>query len=140
MGSEAFLDTSVLLYALTPDPALLSDPRMECAELALSSGGRVSVQVLSEFCDVAYRKFRKAWRDINEMLDAVDALCGAPIPTTAELHQLARELSERYQFRIYDSLILAAALDAGCEVLYTEDFQHGQLIEGLRIENPFLGL
>jgi predicted nucleic acid-binding protein len=45
----------------------------------------------------------------------------------------------RYKYSIWDGLIVAAALDAGCKILYTEDLQHGQVVEGLRIENPFLG-
>ena len=44
----------------------------------------------------------------------------------------------RHGLRIYDSLIIAAALEAGCDTLYSEDMQHGQVIEGIRIENPFL--
>jgi len=51
---------------------------------------------------------------------------------------LAFGFSARYGFRIYDSLIVVSALEAGCTTLYTEDLQHGQVIEGLRIENPFL--
>lgn len=137
MANEGFLDTNVLLYALAPDPTVPFDPRIEASEDLLTAGGRVSVQVLSEFSDVAFRKFKKSWRDIEEMLEGVAELCGPPIPITAVLHREARALSERYRFRIYDSLIVAAALEAGCRVLYTEDLQHGQVIDGLRIENPF---
>ena len=61
-----------------------------------------------------------------------------PTPLTAETHALAFGFSARYGFRIYDSLIVVSALEAGCTTLYTEDLQHGQVIEGLRIENPFL--
>ena len=58
---------------------------------------------------------------------------------TPELYLRALDLRERYGFSFYDSLIIAAALEAGCTRLYTEDMQHGQQIQGLAIENPFLG-
>ena len=60
------------------------------------------------------------------------------LPTTA--HTLARawEIAIRYRFHIYDATLVASALSAGCDVLYTEDLQHGQTVEGLRIVNPFL--
>lgn len=138
MGAEVFLDTNVLLYALAPDPGMDRDPRAEVAEALLVRGGIVSVQVLNEFCDVASRKFGKTWDAIAEMLSAVDRLCGEAVSLTADLQSRAVELSTRHRFRIYDSLIVAAALECKCRVLYSEDFQHGQVIEGLRIENPFL--
>jgi predicted nucleic acid-binding protein len=54
------------------------------------------------------------------------------------LYARTLELHGRYRFSFHDSLIIAAALQAGCTRLLTEDLQHGQMIEGLRIENPFL--
>jgi predicted nucleic acid-binding protein len=138
MGAEAFLDTNVLLYALVPDRTLPHDPRAEIAEELLARGGVVSVQVLSEFCDVASRKLGKSWSDLSRLLENIETLCGRAIPLTAELHNAAVAISSRYRFRIYDSTIIAAAVAARCAVLYSEDMQHGQVIEGIRIENPFL--
>jgi predicted nucleic acid-binding protein len=62
------------------------------------------------------------------------------LPVTAELHEAAIELARKHDFRIYDSLILSAARLAGCRVLYTEDLGHGQEIEGVLVQNPFLEL
>ena len=56
---------------------------------------------------------------------------------SAGLYTQALELKARWKFSFYDSLIVAAALEAGCKRLYSEDLQHGQRIQGLRIENPF---
>lgn len=67
MGAEAFLDTNILLYALVPDRTLPHDPRAEIAEELLARGGVVSVQVLSEFCDVASRKLGKSWSDLSRL-------------------------------------------------------------------------
>jgi len=62
------------------------------------------------------------------------------IMPTRRLYDRALAMRGRYQYGFYDSLIIAAALEAGCDRLLTEDMQHGQVIESLRIENPFAGL
>ena len=85
-------------------------------------------------------------RKLNPSASTADALAFAedvlfPLFTaqaTPELYRQALRLRERYQLSFYDSLIVAAALESKCTRLLTEDLQHGQEIEGLRIENPFL--
>lgn len=72
MGAEVFLDTNFLLYALTPDRGLAHDARAEIAEKLLAHGGAVSVQVLSEFCDVASRKLGKSWSDLARLLKNIE--------------------------------------------------------------------
>jgi predicted nucleic acid-binding protein len=137
MIAKAFFDTNILIYALAVRASALRDPRTETAEEILSLGGVVSVQVLSEFADVASRKFKLDWGRVGQCLEVIDALCGPTIPLTSETHAAAIDISKRYGFRIYESLILAAAVQAECTTVYTEDLQHGQVLEGLRIENPF---
>lgn len=95
------------------------------------------MQVLTEFSDVASRKSKLSWEKIADLLQLIDALCGHAIPLTAETYEAAADISRRYQYRIYDSLILAAAMQAGCTTVYTEDLQHGQKIGSLTIQNPF---
>jgi predicted nucleic acid-binding protein len=126
-----FFDTNVLLSALTP-----GDPRAERARLLLADGGIISVQALNEFTNVARRKLGQPWGEINEKLGAVRALCEVK-PLTVATHERALGLAERYGFQIYDALHLASALESGCSILYTEDMQHGQQIDGLTIRNPF---
>jgi predicted nucleic acid-binding protein len=138
MTTEAFLDTNILVYALVSRQGSSIDRRAEVAEQKLCEGGAVSVQVLSEFCDVLSRKFGLSWPAIEERLDAIATICGPAIPLTAKTHKAAVAISLRHKFRIYDSLILAAAVEGGCATICTEDLQHGQVIEGIRIENPFL--
>jgi predicted nucleic acid-binding protein len=65
--------------------------------------------------------------------------CPDPLPLTLETHRAALRICERYGFSMYDGLILAAAVEGRCTKFYSEDMQHGQVVEGLRIENPFLG-
>jgi predicted nucleic acid-binding protein len=133
MSDKVFFDTTILIYAISE-----GDARTSTAERLLASGGSLSVQVLNEFAAVAKRKLKMSWTEIVEALDAARALCELPLPLTVEVHDAALRIAERYGYHIYDSLILAAALDAGCDVLYSEDMQDGQQIDSLTIRNPFL--
>ena len=138
MTAKAFFDTNVLVYALVVRASSKPDPRTETAEKILSFGGIVSVQVLNEFADVATRKFKMGWDAVEQYLEVIDALCGRAIPLTVETHTAAIDISKHYGYRIYDSLVLAAATQAGCTTVYTEDMQHGQTIGKLTILNPFI--
>ena len=130
---DGFFDTNVLLYLLSKDAA-----KADRAEALLASGGIVSVQVLNEFASVAFRKLAMTFSEIREILLAIRAACIVK-PLDIETHELGLDMAERHSFSIYDGLIIAAALRAGCAVLYTEDLQHGQMIEKLQIRNPFAG-
>jgi predicted nucleic acid-binding protein len=133
MPGSVFFDTNVLLYAVAQD-----DPRGPRAEELLAAGGMVGVQVLNEFVSVARRKLHMAWKDVNEALEAIVVLCPSPVPITMFTHQAALKIAERQGYSIYDALIVAAAVEAGCATLYSEDLQHGQVFGGrLTIRNPF---
>ncbi len=67
----------------------------------------------------------------------VRQLCQPPVPVTLDTHLLGVELARRYGCRLYDSLLLAAALEGSCTVFYSEDLQHGQTVGTLTIRNPF---
>lgn len=133
MSAKPFLDTNVILYLLSPDAA-----KADRAEALLAKGGIVSVQVLNEAVSVMARKLRMGLDEIDEVLAGIRLFCEVE-PVTVETHDQARAVMRRYGFSIYDSLIVAAALAAGCEVLYSEDLQSGQdLGAGLTVVNPFL--
>jgi len=138
MTTSAFFDTNVLLYAMGLRAGRSLDPRSETAEELVSLGGLISVQVLNEFVDVASRKMKRNWETISQYLEVIESLCGKALPLTAEIHGMAVGLSRRHGYRIYDSLILAAAMQAGCTTLYSEDMQDRQTIGKLTIVNPFL--
>jgi predicted nucleic acid-binding protein len=106
----------------------------------LLDGGVVGVQVLNEFASVARAKLAMSWVAIQEAIDKIVILCPNPRPLSIQTHLRALGLSKRYGFSIWDGLIVAAASEARCTKLLTEDLQHGQVIDGLRIENPFLRL
>jgi predicted nucleic acid-binding protein len=133
MSDRAFFDTAILIYALSE-----GDSRATTAEQLLDSGGVVSVQVLNEFAAVARRKLGMSWDEVGEALTAIRALCEPPVPVTVEVHESALHIAQRYGFHIYDALILAAALDRGSTILYSEDMQDGQRVDSLTIRNPFL--
>lgn len=131
-GGKRFFDTNILLYLLSEDTS-----KADCAEVIIGKGGIISVQVLNEFASVASRKLRLSYPEIREILDTVRAVCRIE-PLTAATHDRALHLAHRYGFSFYDALIVAAALEAGCDSLYTEDMQHGQIIEtSLLLHNPF---
>lgn len=130
--TETFFDTNVILYLLSGDAA-----KADRAERLLAGGGVISVQVLNEFASVAVRKLGMPWPEVREVLQAVRALCRVE-PLTVEVHDRGLDLSERYGFSVYDSMILASALLGGCGVVLTEDLQPGQRIENvLTGMNPF---
>jgi predicted nucleic acid-binding protein len=131
-AAEAFLDTNVLLYLLSGDAAKASR-----SEAMIASGGVISVQVLNEFASVASRKAGMSWSEIREVLETVRTICRVEA-VTMKTHDRGLAIAERYGFTVYDSMILAAALLAGCTTLFTEDLQDGQRIEGqLAVRNPF---
>jgi predicted nucleic acid-binding protein len=133
MPGKAFLDTNVLIYAVTQ-----SDARAARAEELLIAGGVISVQILNEFAAVARRKLQMPWAEVGEAVEAFLVLSPSPIPVTLEIHEAARAIAEKLGCNIYDALVVAAALEAGCTTLYSEDFQDGQRIEGkLTARNPF---
>ena len=133
MNGKAFFDTNVLVYIVGQ-----KDERTATAESLVANGGVVSVQVLNELASVSHRKLRMSWPDITDALDAIRVLCPAPIPLTTDTHDAALRIAAKYGFSFYDALIAAAALEAQCSSLYSEDFQDGQVIEGrLTVRNPF---
>ena len=132
MPDKAFFDTNLLIYA-----AIGEDPRSRRAEELMVEGGTISVHVLNEFVSVAHRKLRRSWRDVRSALEWVRIMCPNPVALTIETNEDAVRIAEQYGFQIYDALIVAAALEANCDVLYSEDMQDGQVVDKrLTIRNP----
>jgi predicted nucleic acid-binding protein len=131
MGVD-FLDTNILIYAFTPD----SDKAAR-AESLLASSPQVSVQGLNEMVNVLRRKRAFSWAEVDDVLTVVSRLCAVQ-PQGLTTHQQARELAPRYRLGWWDSLQLASALEIGADTFWSEDLQHGLLIEQrLRVRNPF---
>jgi predicted nucleic acid-binding protein len=135
MGAEVFLDTNVLVYAHSQ-----GDYRTAAARQLLLNGGVVGVQVLNEFVSVARAKLGFTWAEVQESVESIVILCPTPRALSIDTHLHALDLCKRYGFSIWDGLIVAAAAEARCSKLLTEDMQHGQTIGKLTIVNPFLAL
>jgi predicted nucleic acid-binding protein len=128
-----FFDTNVLVYAF-----LDVEKRGRALE-ALTQGGVISAQVLDEFAHVAHRKRRRSWPEIEAALAVIREWFRDIVPITSATHAAAVAMARDHSLAFYDALILAAAIEAGCETLYSEDFQHGRRFGDLRVVNPFLG-
>lgn len=129
----SFLDTNVLLYQLSNDPG-----KAERAEALVREGGTISVQVLNELANVARRKIGLAWTEVQALTETLRALLNV-VPLDADMHAHGLRLCERNGFSVYDGMIVAAALSAGCDTLWSEDMHAGLKVEGrLTIRNPFV--
>jgi predicted nucleic acid-binding protein len=131
MSAKPFLDTNILIYAFAPGA------KAAAAERILADGALLSVQVLNEFVNVSRRKLDLSWRDIEDRLDVILALVGAPLPITIERHTEARAIASRRQLAFYDALIVASAIASGARELLSEDMQHGAKFSSVRVRNPF---
>jgi predicted nucleic acid-binding protein len=128
----SFIDTNVLVYLLS-DEAVKADR----AEGIIRAGGVISVQVLNELTNVARRKMRMPWADTHAFLSLLRELLTVQ-PITIKTHETGLTLAERYNLSTYDAMIGAAALNADCDVLWSEDMQDGMALDNtLRIANPF---
>lgn len=148
MSAKFFLDTNTLIYILE-GRTLTAGVRLTAAESAANrkaditlsllenEGLTLGIQVFNELCNVARRR-NFDWIKTRLMLATLEALCQQVLPLTLAIHKRGLFLHEKYQFAFYDSLMLAAALDAGCTTFYSEDMQDGQMVERkMAIKNPF---
>ncbi len=127
-----FLDSNVVLYLLSGDSA-----KADKVENLLVGGPVISVQVLNEVTHVCRRKLRMNWDEITQFLELIRKFCKV-VPLTEAVHDSARLIAERHKLSFYDACIVAAAAETGCQVLYSEDMNHGQRLEdGLSLQNPF---
>ena len=129
---EPFFDTNIVLYALSKD----FQRKEHMAEL-LNEGCTLSTQVFAESANVMRRKFSCSIAEIENFHDALLDVCRLRRIESSTIRR-ALQVAGRYGYSLYDSLIIATALEADCERLYSEDMQHGQLIDKrLTIINPF---
>lgn len=132
MPAKQFFDTNILVYAFASN-----DRRSVRAESLIAEGGFIDVQVLNEFTNVTRRKLRWQWEQIEASLAVIEELFSPVAPLTKAIHTRAVQLAREHELSVYDALIIAAAQDAGCTLLFSEDLQHGQKFGTLSVENPF---
>ncbi len=136
MIDPVFVDTNIWVYSLT----LSDDRRHELARrwlAMLQSRPRINGQVVREVGRILNVKAKVGEAEIRQAIGQLYVACHV-VPDSLEVYLLASRLRDVHAFNYWDSLIVAAALEAGCATLYTEDMQHGQVIDGrLTIINPF---
>ena len=132
--SGEFIDTNIVIYSLSQN-----DSKQDKALRILASQPVMSVQVLSETVSIMRRKLGFDGVAIRNVIKRISQECVNLQPLTMDTLCSAFDIADRYGFSHYDSLIVAAALQADCTILYSEDMQHRQLINGrMTIINPFL--
>ena len=137
MTPRHFFDTNVLLYSISKDPSEVGK-RLRAIELLDEPGGAMSIQVLQEFYVQATRPSR---------VDAIPHDVAAQLVTSwtrfaiqdlnMSVFLQALDIKKQCGFSYWDSAVVAAAREMGCEVLYSEDLSHGQVVSGVRLMNPF---
>jgi len=128
----SFFDSNVLIYLASGDAV-----KADLAERVVANGGSITVQVLNEISNVARRKMRLSWTQTHVFLSMLRSLL-LVYPITIDVHETGLTLAERYGLSTYDAMIVASALLADCDRLWSEDMQDGMIIEQrLRIANPF---
>lgn len=133
MSRTFAIDTNIAIYAFS------DDPKNGAAQALLEMGPFISVQLLNEFTNVSLLKHGRPWAEIEEMLAIISSLAADIRAIDFDLHTLGREMAKRYKTGLYDSLIIAAALLDNSDTLYSEDMQHGLIVDDrLTIINPFL--
>lgn len=132
MTARSFADTSIAVYALDKDPV-----RRRAALVVMKARPVISVQVVNEFLNVAMGKMRLPRETAHRLVAVLMRRCEVS-DLTVEMVTRALELGGRYRVSHWDALIVSAALETGCETLYSEDLQDGQVFDGrLIVRNPF---
>jgi predicted nucleic acid-binding protein len=135
-ADNAFLDSNMLIYCY----ASTEPDKRQRAFLVIDSTPRlfVSTQVLQEFCNVVYKKFAPRAADLETALSEIESMVSIHDNNIGTVRK-ANAIKNKYGYSFYDSLTISAALECGCSTLYSEDMQHGQVIDDkLKIVNPFL--
>ena len=131
-----FIDSNVFVYAAdSKNHAKRSVARKLISSAVLSGGYRINVQVLNEFSSVAYRKLGLAIEEIKAYLEMFRAL--PVLPVSADVTEKGLDVMNRYGLQFYDSLLLVAASENGCDEFVSEDLNDGQIYCGMKAVNPF---
>lgn len=139
MSARYFIDTNVFVYSFDDRQPAKKERSFKLIQEGLKSGtGMISTQVIQEFLNVATRKFAVPMKpeDSKAYLRLVlNPLC--QVYPNLLLYETCLDLQGETSYSFYDSLIIAAAIQAGCDILYSEDLQDGQELRGIKIVNPY---
>ena len=139
MTARCFADTNIFVYAGSKAPDD-SGKREVARKIIVSEDIGLSVQVLQEFIAVTLGKKRLGITE-EETRETLTVLMEFPlVPTTGKLVQTAFDYRSRFQISYWDAAIIAAAHTLSAQIIYSEDLNHGQNYDGVRVINPFLTL
>ena len=136
MATRSFIDTNVLVYAEASD-----EPLKQRAALALLKGlyeeglGVLSTQVLQEYCNVALNKLKLPAQHVRSQLDLYEQF--EVVQVTPSIIHAGLDIHQTRSVSFFDAIVLASAHAAGCDVIWTEDMNAGEVINGVSIANPF---
>ena len=130
---KAFIDTNILIYLFSEDE---KDKRVKAGEILNECYPIISTQVIREFANVFMSKKKNSGLETMAKINDIITTIRFEYEKIEHI-QKAIYIKERYKFSFYDSLIVATAIKADCEVIYSEDMQDGQEVEGIKIVNPF---
>lgn len=136
MATRSFIDTNVLIYAEASD-----SPLKQRAALALLKGlyeeglGVLSTQILQEYCNVAIKKLKLSAQYVRSQLDLYEQF--EVVQVTPAIIRAGLDLHQTRSVSFYDAIVLASAIASSCSVIWTEDFNASEVINGVSISNPF---
>ncbi len=135
MPAKVFLDTNIIIYCYSQSEPDKQQIAIDCVQ---AGSPWISTQVLNETINTLKRKFSLDYIQIGAVVDELKQQLQIAVVSTSTI-QLALAIAQKYQYSYFDSLIVASALEVGCDRLYSEDMQDGQQINNqLTITNPFL--
>lgn len=138
MSVDSFLDSNIFIYLFDETNSGKKEKAEAIVYDSLKSGNAcISYQVVQEVMNVLIRKLGLDSEETHNFLNNILVPLWSINPS-ADFYRYALEIRSRYKYSFYDSLIITAAKESGCQKLLSEDLQHGHDIDGLQIENPFL--
>ena len=138
MAVRSFIDTNVLVYAQASDVPGKQRAALDLLKELYEQGlGVLSTQVLQEYCNVALKKLKLSEHDVRSQLDLYEQF--EVVQVTPTIIRAALDVRQTRSVSFFDAMVLASAHAAGCSVLWTEDINAGEEVNGVRISNPFTG-
>jgi predicted nucleic acid-binding protein len=136
MATRSFIDTNVLVYAEASDAPLKQRVALALLKALYEEGlGVLSTQVLQEYCNVALKKLKLPAHYVRSQLDLYEQF--EVVQVTPAIIRAGLDLHQTRSVSFFDAIVLASAHASGCNVIWTEDMNAGEVVNGVRISNPF---
>lgn len=136
MATRSFIDTNVLVYAEASDAPLKQRAALTLLKGLYEEGlGVLSTQVLQEYCNVALKKLKLPAQYVRSQLDLYEQF--EVVQVTPAIIHAGLDIHQTRSVSFFDAIVLASAHAAGCNVIWTEDMNAGEVIHGVSIANPF---